>query len=60
MNKDLEILKTQYFELCRSFLTALQNNRPSEELELIRQQIKEVTAKMQWLSSSAPAAGESQ
>jgi hypothetical protein len=58
MNKHLETIQARYFELSKEFLSALQNDRPSDELEVIRQQIKDVVAKMRELDSQEPAQGE--
>ena len=43
----LELLRQQYFDLSRDFLLALQQDRGSEELEMIRVKIKEVVAQME-------------
>jgi hypothetical protein len=59
MNKELEILKTQYSELSRSFLVALQNDRSSKELEVIREQMKEIIARMEELGSTEHSPEES-
>jgi hypothetical protein len=48
----LEALRRQYFELSQVFLLALQNDSSSEELEIIRKQIREIVAKMELLESN--------
>lgn len=42
----LESLKSEYFDQSRAFLLALQNNRPSEELDVIRRRIREILEKI--------------
>jgi hypothetical protein len=51
INTKLETLKQQYFDLSREFLTALQDNRPSEELEVIRRQIRLLVSEMDALET---------
>lgn len=48
----LETLRKEYFELSQVFLLALQNDSSSEELEIIRKQIKEIVSKMELLESN--------
>ena len=50
--ESLETLRKEYFELSQVFLLALQNDSSSEELELIRKQIREIVAKMELLESN--------
>lgn len=52
--ESLDALRKQYFELSKVFLLALQNDSSSEELEIIRKQIKEIVAKMELLESNEP------
>lgn len=54
----LETLRTRYFELSKDFLLALQNDRPSSELESIRADIREIVSRMELLESPAPGALE--
>lgn len=58
MNKELKILETQYFDLSRKFLAALQNDRPSEELEAIRQQIRSIMMRMEELNGQQQSTSE--
>jgi hypothetical protein len=48
----LDQLKQQYFDLSREFLLALKNNECSDELELIRKQIREITAEIENIEPS--------
>ena len=46
---NIDALKQQYFVLSRDFLVALQQDRSSEELEVIRKQIREIVVKIEVL-----------
>ena len=58
MNKELQNLEAQYFDLSRTFLTALQNDRPSEELDAIRQQIRKIMLRMEEINTQQQSASE--
>ena len=51
MTDNIESLKTRYFELSKAFLVALQNDRPSDELEVIRKEIREIVIRIEALES---------
>jgi hypothetical protein len=44
---NLETLRQQYFDLSKDFLLALQQDCSSDELEVIREKIREIVAKME-------------
>jgi hypothetical protein len=58
INTKLETLKQRYFDLSREFLTALQDNRPSEDLEVIRQQIRLLVSEMEALETENKEAAD--
>jgi hypothetical protein len=52
--ESLEILRKEYFELSQVFLLALQKDSSSDELEVIRKQIREIVAKIEIMESIEP------
>ena len=51
MTDNIETLKNRYFELSKAFLVALQNDRPSDELEVIRKEIREIVMRIEALEA---------
>lgn len=58
MNKELQQLEARYYELSRSFLVALQNDQSSEELEVIRHEIRDILRRMEELGSQEQSSAE--
>jgi hypothetical protein len=54
----LDMLKQQYFDLSKEFMIALQDNRSSGELELVRKQIREIVSEIETIEIDKKEPGE--